>query len=214
MTEQNNSTDQPETGNDEPKANVVRRLYDWVISWAESPYGTWALFFIALVESSVFPIPPDVLLLALALGAPRRSFFLAGVCALGSILGAVIGYLIGLFFFDTVGMWVVETYHLQEKLPIVQAKYQEGAFVALLAAGFTPIPFKVFTILSGMMKIPLSTLVIASAISRTARFMIVAAVVFFFGDWARTFIDKYFGLLTTAFMVLLIGGLVLVKHFM
>lgn len=212
MTEKSNEASQePET---EKKANVIRRLYDWVISWAESPYGTWALFFIALVESSVFPIPPDVLLLALALGAPRRSFFLAGVCAVGSVLGAVVGYLIGLMFFDSVGMWVVETYHLQEKLPIVQAKYNEGAFVALLAAGFTPIPFKVFTILSGMMKIPISTLVIASAISRTARFMIVAAVVFFFGDWARTFIDKYFGLLTTAFMVLLVGGLVLVKHFM
>lgn len=199
---------------DKPKANVVRRLYDWVIGWAESPYGVWALFLIAVVESSVFPIPPDVLLLALALGAPRRSFFLAGVCAVGSVIGAVGGYVIGMLFFDSVGQWVVNTYHLQDKLPIVQAKYQENAFMALLAAGFTPIPFKVFTILSGMMKIPLTTLVVASAISRTARFMIVAAVVYFCGDWARTFIDKYFGILTTLFMVLLIGGLVLVKNFM
>lgn len=196
------------------KPNVVRRLYDWVISWAESPYGVWALFLIAVVESSVFPIPPDVLLLALALGAPRRSFFLAAVCAVGSVIGAVIGYLIGMWAFDSVGMWVVETYHLADKLEVVKVKYQEGAFMALLAAGFTPIPFKVFTILSGMMKIPISTLVVASAISRTARFMIVAAVVFFFGEWARTFIDKYFGILTTVFMVLLIGGLVLVKKFL
>ncbi len=190
----------------------LRRLYDWVIGWAESPYGVWALFFIAMFESSFFPIPPDVLLLALALGAPRRAFFFAFVCALGSVIGAVIGYLIGVMFYDTVGVWIVQTYGLEAKLEVVQEKYTENAFLAIVAAGFTPIPFKVFTIASGMMKIPLTTLVVASAISRTARFLLVAAFVYFFGDWAKTFIDRYFNALTTVFMVLLIGGFVLIRY--
>ena len=193
------------------KPGVVRRLYDWVVGWADSPYGGLALFLIALVESSVFPIPPDVLLLALAFGAPKKSFKLAGICAVGSVLGAVLGYLIGVFFFDTVGMWVVNTYGLESKMEIVKQYYTENAFGALLLAGFTPIPFKVFTIVSGMMKIPLTTLVVASAISRTARFMLVASFVYFFGNKAKEYIDKYFDLLTILFTVALIGGFVLLK---
>lgn len=193
------------------KKSIIRRLYDWVVSWADSPYGLAALFLIALVESSVFPIPPDVLLLALAFGAPKKSFRFAAVCAVGSVLGAVVGYLIGVFFFDTVGMWVVNTYHLQTKMELVKQYYQENAFAALLMAGFTPIPFKVFTIMSGMMKIPLTTLVVASAISRTARFMLVAGFVYFLGDKAKEYIDKYFDLLTILFTVALIGGFVVLK---
>lgn len=194
-----------------PKKNVVRRLYDWVVGWADSPYGWVALFLIALVESSIFPIPPDVLLLALALGAPKKSFKFAAVCAVGSVIGALLGYLIGVFFFDTVGMWVVNTYGLQEKVVVVKQYYQDNAFAALLMAGFTPIPFKVFTIVSGMMKIPISTLIFASAISRTARFMLVAGFVYFLGDKAKFYIDKYFDLLTILFTVALIGGFVLLK---
>jgi membrane protein YqaA with SNARE-associated domain len=193
------------------RPNPVRRLYNWVVGWADSPYGVWALFLIALVESSVFPIPPDVLLLALAFGAPRKSFRLAAVCAVGSVIGAVLGYFIGWFLYDTVGMWVVNTYGLAEKMDLVQTYYQENAFMALLAAGFTPIPFKVFTIASGMMKVPLGTLVVASAISRTARFMLVAGFVYFFGERAKGFIDKYFDVLTILFTVLLIGGFALLK---
>jgi len=192
-------------------SNPVRRLYDWVVGWADTPYGVWALFLIALVESSVFPIPPDVLLLALAFGAPRKSFRFAAVCALGSILGAVLGYFIGWFLYDTVGLWVVNTYGLAENMELVKTYYQDNAFMALLAAGFTPIPFKVFTIASGMMQIPLTTLVLASAISRTARFMLVAAFVYFFGAKAKVYIDKYFDILTILFTVLLIGGFVLLK---
>ena len=192
--------------------NVIRRMYDWVIGWADSPYGLWALFFIAFIESSVFLIPPDVLLLALAFGAPKKSFKFAIVCAVGSVLGAVGGYFIGQFFYDSIGIWVVETYGLSAKMKVVEKLYNDNAFMALLAAGFTPIPFKVFTIASGMMKIPLSTLVLASAISRTGRFMLVAAFVFFLGEKARVYIEKYFELLTIAFTIALIGGFVLLKY--
>ena len=192
--------------------NVIRRMYDWVIGWADAPYGLWALFFIAFIESSVFLIPPDVLLLALAFGAPKKSFKFAIVCAVGSVLGAVGGYFIGQFFYDSIGIWVVETYGLSAKMKVVEKLYNDNAFMALLAAGFTPIPFKVFTIASGMMKIPLSTLVLASAISRTGRFILVAAFVFFLGEKARVYIEKYFELLTIAFTIALIGGFVLLKY--
>ena len=202
---------QQETPSQTKKPSAVRRLYDWVVGWADSPYGLIALFLIALVESSVFPIPPDVLLLALAFGAPRKAFRFAIVCALGSVVGALVGYAIGVFFFDTVGMWVVQTYGLEQKMEIVKQHYSENAFGALLLAGFTPIPFKLFTIVSGMMKIPISTLLVASAISRTARFMMVAAFVYFLGDKAKVFIDKYFDALTVIFTILLIGGFVLLK---
>ena len=202
---------EPEVSTEAKKPNAVRRLYNWVVGWADSPYGLIALFLIALVESSVFPIPPDVLLLALAFGAPRKSFRFALVCALGSIVGALVGYGIGVFFFDTVGMWVVQTYGLEQKMELVQEYYRENAFGALLLAGFTPIPFKVFTIVSGMMKIPISTLLLASAISRTSRFMLVAAFVYFLGEKAKVFIDKYFDALTVIFTVLLIGGFALLK---
>ena len=204
MTE---SEEQP----NEKKPNAVRRLYNWVVSWADSPFGVWALFFIALVESSVFPIPPDVLLLALAFGAPKKSFRFAAVCAVGSVVGALVGYYLGYYFFETIGMWVVETYGSPEKVEKIKAGYEQNAFGLLMLAGFSPIPFKLFTIFSGMMKIPLSTLVIASGLSRTARFMLVATFVYFLGDKAKEFIDKYFDILTIVFSALLVGGFVVLK---
>jgi len=204
---------EPDSAETEKKAGPIRRMYDWVVGWADTPYGGWALFLIALAEASVFPIPPDVLLLALAFGAPKKSFRFALICAAGSIVGAIVGYVIGVFFFDTVGMWVIETYGLQEKMSIVKGYYTDDrAFWALLAAGFTPIPFKVFTIISGMMGTSLLVLVLASAISRTARFMLVATVVYLLGDKAKEFIDKYFDYLTIGFTVLLIGGFVALKY--
>lgn len=191
---------------------LLRRLYDWVLGWAETPYGIPALFLIALAESSFFPIPPDVLLLGLALGAPRRAFLFAFVCAVGSVVGGVIGYGIGAFFYDTLGQPIVAAYGLEPKLDKVLGFYRENAFAAILVAGFSPIPYKAFTIAAGMAKIPLTTLVVASVVSRSARFFLVAAIVFFFGDKAREFIDRYFEPLTILFTLLLIGGIVLLKY--
>lgn len=201
----------PNSGRFQWFSSKLRGLYDWVVSWADSNYGLAALFFIALVESSVFLIPPDVLLLALALGAPQKSFRFAALCSLGSVLGALVGYLIGVFLSDTIGLWVVEFYGLNEKMAHVEVIYKENAFVALLMAGFTPIPFKVFTIASGMMKIPISTLLVASALSRTARFMLVASFVYCFGEKAKEIIDRYFDFLTIVVTVCTVGGFLLLK---
>lgn len=204
---------EPVVTTEEPKPRgLLRRLYDWVLSWAETPYGIPALFLIALAESSFFPIPPDVLLLGLALGAPRKAFLFALVCSVGSVVGGVIGYGIGAFFYDAIGQPIVAAYGLEPKLEKVLGFYRDNAFAAIVVAGFSPIPYKAFTIAAGMAKIPLATLVLASALSRSARFFLVATIVFFFGDKAKEFIDKYFEPLTIVFTLLLVGGIVLLKY--
>lgn len=197
---------------EEPKVGMIKRLYNWVLQWADSPYGVLALFLIALIESSIFPIPPDVLLLALCLGAPKRSYYFALVCAVGSICGGVLGFYIGALFRETLAQGIIDFYHLGETVARVEGYYRENAFFWIAVAGFTPIPYKAFTITAGFAGIPLYTLIAASALSRTARFMLVASTVYFFGEKARDFIDKYFDILTVAFTVLLIGGIVLLKY--
>ena len=200
-----------EPNNSLPGIRQIRQMYRWVLSYAESPHGLLALFILAVVESSFFPIPPDVLLIALALGKPRKAFLFAGVCALGSILGGVIGWWIGHALFDTVGRPIVEFYHAQEKFEHVRQLYQGNAFAAIAIAGFTPIPYKVFTIAAGVFEVPMSTLVLASALSRTGRFVLVAGLIFFLGERVRHFIEKYFDLLTVVFTILLVGGFFLIR---
>lgn len=224
---------------------LLRRLYDWVLSWAEHPQATWALFILALAESSFFPIPPDVLLIALTLGAATRNsalldhkptarqalaslrrresrpaWWYATVCSLGSVVGGIIGYAIGYFlwwkspgeysalahfFFDYVPGFTEPHY---EK---IRGWYEALNFWIVFAAGFTPLPYKVFTISAGAFNINFPVFVIASVVSRSARFFIVSGLIWVFGEWAKEFIDKYFNLLTLVFVILLVGGFLLVK---
>ena len=190
----------------------IRRLKAWVEGFAEKPGAGWALFFIALAESSFFPIPPDVLLIALAVAVPAKSFRYALVCSIGSVLGGMLGYLIGLEFYDIVGHKIIEFYDLSEQYEAVRVLYERNAFAAIAVAGFTPIPYKVFTIAAGAFQVSFGTLVYASALSRPARFFIVAALFFFFGSRIKPFIDKYFEAITVAFVVLLVLGFVAVKY--
>ena len=132
---------------------MLKRLYDWVMGWADSPYGTPALFLLALAESSFFPIPPDILLMALAIAKPRRALFYAGVCTGGSVLGGMIGYLIGLEFYELMGRHIIEFYGVSDEFDYVGSQYQANAFVAVAIAGFTPIPYKVFTIAAGVFRL-------------------------------------------------------------
>ncbi|MFQ5714337.1 MAG: YqaA family protein [Candidatus Scalinduaceae bacterium] len=194
------------------KANHIRRLYDWTIHWAETPHSTWALFILAFCESSFFPIPPDVLLIALAVALPIKAFKYALVCSVGSVLGGCFGYLIGYEFFEYVGRPIIGFYNITDVFNTVSAKYQSNAFTAIAIAGFTPIPYKVFTISAGVCKVNLFTLILASALSRSARFFIIAGLFYLFGPKIKMFIEKYFNILTIIFIILLISGFVAVKY--
>lgn len=190
----------------------IRKLYDWVLHWAYTPYGTPALFALAFAESSFFPVPPDVLLIALALSLPRKSFRFAAVCTAGSVFGGMFGYLIGLELMNTVGFRILSFYGIMDKYEYIRQLYSEYDAWAVSIAGFTPIPYKVFTIAAGAFKINFSVFVIASLAGRAGRFFLVAALIYRFGPPIRTFIDKYFNLLTFVFLGLLILGFVLIKY--
>ncbi|NQT69503.1 MAG: DedA family protein [Desulfobacteraceae bacterium] len=191
---------------------MLRRLYDWVLSWAETPYGTWALFLLAFCESSFFPIPPDILLIALAVAVPKRSLKYALICSAGSVLGGCFGYLIGWQFMASIGSPIVDFYGLGEKVEYIGALYNKYDAWAVGVAGFTPIPYKVFTIAAGVFKINFSVFVLTSLVSRSARFFIVGGLIYIFGSKIKGFIEKYFNILAVAFTVLLVLGFVVIKY--
>lgn len=184
----------------------IRQLYDWVLGWADSRYGTSALAALSFTESVFFPIPPDPLLMALSLAKPRRAFFFAAVCSAASVLGGIAGYYVGLLLFDTVGRPILDFYGATEKYLLVQSYYRAWDAWAVGIAGFTPIPYKVFTISAGAFQISFFVFVMASAVSRSARFFLVAWLIRSFGDPIRRFIDRYFNILTFVFAALLAGG--------
>ena len=201
------------------KKNVVRRVYDWVLGWSGSRWGEAALFVLAFAESSFFPIPPDVLLIALCLGNPRRSLRYAAICAAGSVLGGTCGYAIGYFLWQTaageytgLAQWCYAHLFPMEKFLKVQRLFEQYNFWAIFTAGFTPIPYKLFTIASGVFNINLPMFILASIVSRGLRFFIIAWLIKKFGPPIKVFIDKYFNILAIAFTVLLIGTFVLVKY--
>ncbi len=184
----------------------VRQLYDWVLGWADSRYGTTALASLSFSESFFFPVPPDPLLMALALSKPRRAFYFAAVCSAASVAGGIAGYYIGLTLFAAIGEPILQFYGAMEKYELVQGYYRAYDAWAVGVAGFTPIPYKVFTISAGAFQISFLVFVLASVISRSARFFLVAGLIRQFGGPIRSFIDRYFNLLTVVFTVLLVGG--------
>lgn len=194
--------------------HLVRRLYDWVLHWAYTPFGAPALFLLAFAESSFFPIPPDVLLLALCISVPAKSFRFALICSLGSVLGGMGGYGIGMVLWEGVS-WYFYAYvpgFTPQVFHQVQNLFSTYDFWAIFAAGFTPIPYKVFTIGAGVFDINFPVFVLASAVGRSLRFFLVAWLIFRFGPAMRAFIEKYFNLLTIVFVVLLVGGFIVIRH--
>jgi membrane protein YqaA with SNARE-associated domain len=198
---------------DVQKAGWFRQIYDRSLLWVQSPSGVWALFFIAVAESSFFPIPPDIFLIVLCISIPPKSFRYAAICAVGSVIGGVIGYGLGMGFMDTIGMKILELYGLQDKYEVVQGLYRQYDAFAVGAAGFTPLPYKLFTITAGAFKINFVTFVLVSALSRSARFFLVAAFIYKFGAPVRHFIERYFNILSILFFILLLGGFLVVKLF-
>jgi len=195
------------------KPGLHRRLYEWTLHWAHTPYGSIALFALAFCESSFFPIPPDVLLMALAFSLPKKSFKYAAICSVGSVLGGCFGYFIGYQFFQYIGFTILNLYGVTDQFNFVKEKYNANAFTAVAIAGFTPIPYKVFTIAAGVCKINLWTFIVASAVSRSGRFFIVATLVYLFGPKIKGFIDKYFNIISIVFIILLVGSFILIKLF-
>lgn len=189
----------------------VRGLYDWTMKWADSPQSLTALFLIALAESSIFPIPPDVLLIAIVASNTQRWLSAALLCSLGSVIGAVIGYGIGALAFDAVGQPIIDFYHAQGAWQDVVNFYDTWGVWFLLAAAFTPLPFKVATIAAGATGMVFWPFVITSMIGRAARFFLVAAILRIWGAPVRAAIEKHFDAFTLAFLVLLVAGFMVIR---
>lgn len=195
------------------KPNILKRLYNWTISWADRPEGVWALALLSFAESSFFPIPPDVLLIPLVFGAPKKWWKLAAICTIASVAGGVFGWAIGRvawgatsdFFFNYIPGFTRENFDFVKNL------YADNAFLAIFGAALTPIPYKIFTIASGVCDVSLWTLILASFVGRGGRFFVVAAIICVVGEKAKPFIDKYFNILATVFFVLLVLGFIAIK---
>lgn len=190
-----------------------RRLYNWVLHFADTPHGGRALFLLSFAESSFFPVPPDVLLAPLTLGAPKKWFQFALNCSIASVLGGIVGYFIGVFLWDQIGGWMFA--HVpgftQENFDTFQDWYRKYDFWIVFVCGFTPLPYKVCTITAGVARIMFPGFVIASAVSRSARFFLVAGLFGWKGEQIRPFVEKYFNWLSLAFVALLIGGFAVLK---
>jgi len=200
---------------------ILRKLYDWVLHWAETPYGSLALFLLAFAEASFFPVPPDALLIALALGSQSKSFKFAGISTLGSVLGAILGYSIGYFIwwanpneFSNIALFFFHNIPGFNEQIFYQVKhlYDTWNFWIIFTAGFTPIPYKVFTITGGAFQINFFFFLLASIISRAGRFFLVAFLIWKFGAPIKKFIDKYFNALALVFTLLLIGGFFAINY--
>jgi len=190
---------------------ILKRLFDWVMHWADTPYGTWALFLLAFSESSFFPVPPDLLLIALCISKPQRSLFYALITSLASVFGGVLGYAIGHYGFETIGRPIIELYGAVDSYDRVGALFNKYDAWAIGIAGFTPIPYKVFTIAAGAFKINFWVFISASIVSRSARFFLVGGLIRLFGPKIKEYIDRYFNLFTVIFVLLLVLGLLVVK---
>ncbi len=193
------------------KRNPIRRLYDWVLGWADTPYGVPALLVLSFTESSFFPIPPDILLIALALAKPKRAFYYAILCTLGSVAGGLFGYFIGYALWSSVEPLLIGSIISQTNFEAVTSRYHEYGEIAVFAAAFTPIPYKVFTVAAGVAKLDLLKFALASLCGRAGRFFLVALVIRLAGPRAKELIERYFNAATVIGAVLLIGGFALIK---
>ena len=190
---------------------MLRRLYDWTMDKADRPGALWFLAVVAFIESSVFPIPPDVLMLPMILARPRRAWLIATVATVASVLGGLLGYGIGHFFFEQIGQPVLQSLGKADAMAEFSNSFNDLGFWAVLTAGVTPFPFKVITIMSGWTAMPLGTFVATAILARALRFFLVAALLRIFGAPVRMFIEKYLGLVFAALIALLVGGFYMVR---
>ncbi len=191
---------------------MIRRLYDWTMRLADTRHAYWALALVAFAESSVFPIPPDILMIPMILARPSRAFVIAGLCTLSSVLGGLFGYWIGFALFEEVGRPMLEFYGKDAYFDEFSVRYNGWGAWAVLVAGVTPFPFKVITILSGATALNVWVFFFASILARGLRFFLIAVLLWKFGAPVRDFIERRLGLLFTVFVILLIGSFVLMRY--
>ena len=190
---------------------IFRKLYNWTLEKSSRKEAPWFLSIISFAESSFFPIPPDIILIPMVIAKRGKAFFFAFLCTLSSVIGGALGYLFGFLLFNSVGMFLINFYNLGESVNEFKNYYNlYGAWIVIIA-GFTPFPFKVITIASGLFQLNFLIFILCSILSRGARFYIVAGLLYLFGKKIKIFIDKYFNILTILFFVLLIGSILLIK---
>lgn len=185
---------------------MFKRLYQWTLSLAESPRATWALGAIAFAESSFFPIPPDVILVPMSLARPQRAWFYAGVCSLASVAGGILGYAIGWLLWDTVGHWLIDLYGYASRMDAVKAGYDQWGWLFILVKGLTPIPYKLVTIVSGLLEYNFLLFVGLSLVTRGARFFILAGLLNKFGGPIKDLLERHFATFMIAIVVMIVGG--------
>ena len=191
--------------------NIFRKLYDWTLNKAKHKNASWFLIIVSFLESSFFPIPPDVLLIPMVLANRLRAWFYALICTLSSVTGGIVGYLIGFLFYSNVGSLIVDLYGLSNFFDIFENYYNQWGFWIVLGAGFTPFPFKFITIASGVFGLNILLFIIVAIIARGLRFYLISSLLFIFGDKIKNLIDKFFNLLVSLFFILLIGSILFLK---
>jgi len=191
---------------------MLRRLYDLTIRLADHPQALWWLAAVSFIESSVFPIPPDVLMIPMILANPRKAWLIATVSLVASVLGGLLGYAIGALAYEQLGRPILETLGKADAMEAFSTRFNDFGFWAVLTAGVTPFPYKVITIMSGWTGMPLATFMATSVLARGIRFFLVAALLWKFGAPIRDFIERRLGLMALLFIILLFGGFYLVKH--
>jgi membrane protein YqaA with SNARE-associated domain len=188
---------------------MLKRIYDWCIDAADKPYALWILAAVAFAESSFFPVPPDIMLLPMAVAQPKRAWLFASVCTAASVLGGVLGYAIGALLYDSVGQWLIHLYGLGDKVETFRASYAEWGALIILAKGLTPIPYKLVTITSGFAGYNIWLFILFSIITRGGRFFIAAVLLNRYGEWIRVRVEQHLGLAVAVLAAVLVAGFVI-----
>ena len=193
------------------KMKILRSLYNWTLEKAEHKYSTWILGLVSFAESSFFPIPPDILLIPMVIAKRVRAWTYAFICTFSSVLGGMVGYGIGYFFYNSIGIIIIDAYNLSNSFSAFENYYNQYGILIVLGAGFTPFPFKFITIASGVFNLNILLFIITAIVARGLRFYLIAGLLFVFGEKIKVLIDKYFNILAILFFILLIGSVLLIK---
>ena len=191
---------------------ILRKIYDWTLTKANHPRAPWFLSLISFMESSFFPIPPDIILIPMIIANRLKAWWYAFICTIRSVIGGIAGYCIGAFFYSTIGIIVIKYYSLEDQFSNFESLYNEYGVWVVLGAGFTPFPFKFITIASGFLHLNLFLFILVSFIGRGLRFYLIAILLKIFGNWINNFIDRYFNYLAILFFILLIGSFIFLKY--